>query len=202
MNSTLKNKIAQGAEAIIYKKDNEIIKERFEKTYRHPVLDLNLRKRRTVSETKLISEARRQRVNTPQIIDTTEFEMVMEFIPGDKVRDVLNKDNYQDICKKIGEQLSKLHNANVIHGDLTTSNFIWYDNKVYFIDFGLGSISKRVEDKAVDLHLMKQALESKHHEIWEKCFDIVIENYDLPNKKEILERLKAIEKRGRYVKRV
>lgn len=201
MNSTLKNKIAQGAEAIIYKEGNEIIKERFEKTYRHPVLDLNLRKRRTVSETKLISEARRQRVNTPQIIDTTEFEMVMEFIPGDKVRDVLNKDNYKDICKKIGEQLSKLHNANVIHGDLTTSNFIWYNNKVYFIDFGLGSISKRIEDKAVDLHLMKQALESKHHEIWEKCFDIVLENYTVPNKKEILERLEAIEKRGRYVKR-
>ena len=30
--------------------------------------------------------------------------------------------------------------------------------------------SKRIEDKAVDIHLFRQALESKHHQIWRDAF--------------------------------
>ena len=40
--------------------------------------------------------------------------------------------------------------------------------KVFIIDFGLGFISPKIEDKAVDLHLIKQALEAKHFKIISK----------------------------------
>src|SRR4030042_1167648 len=49
--------------------------------------------------------------------------------------------------------------SHIINGDLTTSNMILNpDNKLYFIDFGLSFHSNKIEDKAVDLHLLKQAL--------------------------------------------
>ena len=77
-------------------------------------------------------------------------------------------------------------------------------DKIYFIDFGLAFKNARYEDKAVDLHLFKQALESKHYKNWEKLFQSVLKGYknsDGKNIKEInkvLERLKKVEKRGRY----
>ena len=46
------------------------------------------------------------------------------------------------------------------------------NGKVYFIDFGLGFFSNKTEDKAVDLHLLKQALESKHYQIFENDISI------------------------------
>jgi len=67
-------------------------------------------------------------------------------------------------------------------------------NKVFFIDFGLSFVSTKTEDKAVDLHLLKQALESKHYKIWKDCFNAVLEEY---NNKLILDRLMVVEKRGR-----
>ena len=38
--------IAQGAEAILIKQGNKLIKERVKKNYRHPILDEKLRKLR------------------------------------------------------------------------------------------------------------------------------------------------------------
>ena len=42
-----------------------------------------------------------------------------------------------------------------MHGDLTTSNFIFYKNQIYIIDFGLSQNSIKPEDHAVDLRLIK-----------------------------------------------
>jgi len=72
-------------------------------------------------------------------------------------------------------------------------------NKIYFIDFGLGFISSKYEDKAVDLHLLKQAFEAKHFKKWEILLKEVFKGYKISkDAKIILERIKAIEKRGRY----
>ena len=70
---------------------------------------------------------------------------------------------------------------------------------MFFIDFGLGFFSKRLEDKAVDLHLFRQALESKHHKVWEKCFDAFIKEYEKHAEEgdKTLIRLKEVEGRGR-----
>src|SRR4030042_1468937 len=71
--------------------------------------------------------------------------------------------------------------------------------KIFLIDFGLGYISKKIEDKAVDLHLLKQALEARHFKNWEILFKEVLKGYeDYKESNKVLERLKAVEKRGRY----
>ena len=71
--------------------------------------------------------------------------------------------------------------------------------KVYFIDFGLGFESNRIEDKAVDLHLIKQALEAKHFRYFESFFSNVLKGYKTSkNSSIVLQRLDKVESRGRY----
>lgn len=73
--------------------------------------------------------------------------------------------------------------------------------EVYFIDFGLGFYSEKIEDKAVDLHLLKQALEAKHFKIAEPAIKIILNSYESEKKKDVLEQLKKVESRGRYKER-
>mgnify|MGYP001596981974 CR=1 FL=1 len=190
--------ISKGAEATISLSNNEISKERIQKSYRLPVLDKKLRKSRTKSETKILNKLKGI-INVPRVIKTdNEKRIIMEYIQGKKLSDHLEKLNWKDICKKLAEIITKLHDQDIIHGDLTTSNMIYKDNKLYLIDFGLGFHSHKIEDKAVDLHLLKQALNAKHFSIFPESFDIITKNYKAKQNKQILERIKAIEKRGRY----
>ena len=75
-----------------------------------------------------------------------------------------------------------------------------FDKEIFFIDFGLSFFSRKIEDKAVDLHLLKEALESKHSKIWEKCYKAALGSYaeKAVDGKDVLERIKIVEKRGRY----
>ena len=122
----------------------------------------------------------------------------MSNIPGLLVKNILEK-KYKKLSKEIGEKVAILHNKGIIHGDLTTSNMI-FNKEICFIDFGLSFFSHKTEDKAVDLHLLKQALESKHYKIWEKAFKLALESYKnkAKNSDEIIKRLQKVEKRGRY----
>jgi TP53 regulating kinase-like protein len=154
------------------------------------------------AEKKLLEKASKI-INAPDPFPLKEFNKIeMPFIEGQKLSESLNSfslDKQKEICKQIGEEIAKLHNADIIHGDLTTSNMILKDNSIFFIDFGLGYISKKIEDKAVDLHLLKQALEAKHFLHWETLFEHVLKGYKSYNESpKVLERLKAVEKRGRY----
>ncbi|MFZ5955678.1 MAG: KEOPS complex kinase/ATPase Bud32 [Nanoarchaeota archaeon] len=191
------NIIARGAEAIIIKQEDKIIKQRIKKSYRLEQLDERLRKSRTKKESNILEKAVKI-INAPHIFNQDNFTITMEFIEGEKLSDSLN--NYpikkqELIMKMIAEQVSKLHGNNIIHGDLTTSNMILKENKIYIIDFGLGFISQRIEDKAVDLHLIKQALEAKHFQNHEELFKSFLASY---KHKEVIERLKKVEARGRY----
>lgn len=194
--------IEQGAEAILVKKGSELIKRRIPKGYRHPELDKKLRIRRTRSEAKLLEKAY-SAVNAPKVRKTSDYEIDMDFIDGKRLSDELDnldKEKALLVCSQIGQEIAKLHNNGIIHGDLTTSNMILYNNKVYLIDFGLGFVSGKIEDKAVDLHLLKQAFESKHFERWEEYYKSAIKSYKENSKeaKLVLERLEKVEKRGRY----
>ena len=101
--------------------------------------------------------------------------------------------------KSLGKETSKLHEAEIIHGDLTTSNTILKENKVYIIDFGLGKISNKTEDKAVDLHLIKEAINAKHFENSEELFKSFLKGYNNSDEdKKTIERLEIVENRGRY----
>ncbi len=192
--------IKQGAEAKLYLDKNILIKERIKKNYRIEEIDLEKRKYPTRRESNLIERASKININVPKIIKTDEklMKIEMEYIKGETLKDYWSKVNNK-ILESIGEQISRLHDNSIIHGDLTTSNMIVKEGKVYFIDFGLGFISNKIEDKAVDLHLLKQALESKHHENWEESFNEILKGYNKSkNFKEVMNRLDKVERRGRY----
>jgi Kae1-associated kinase Bud32 len=192
--------LAQGAEAIISLKNNQITKNRIKKSYRIEALDNKLRKSRTKSEAKIINKLQNI-IPVPKIIKSDDKqEIIMQFIQGKKLSDSLESLDYKKILKSIAENITKMHDSGIIHGDLTTSNMIYVQEqeKVYFIDFGLAFHSNKIEDKAVDIHLLQQALEAKHFTIWQECYKIILDNYKPEKHKEIIQRVKTIESRGRY----
>jgi Kae1-associated kinase Bud32 len=184
----------RGAEATIEVDNDKVTKNRIKKSYRINQIDSKLRKERTKAEVKLINSARRAGVSVPKILDSSEHEIKMEYIKGEMLRDVIDV----KFAEQVGESLTKLHGANLVHGDMTTSNMVIRDGIVHFIDFGLGFHSKRIEDKAVDLHLLERALNAKHPEISREFFKMVLKHYKPENREEILQRLSVIEGRGRY----
>jgi len=195
--------IKQGAESIIYLDGDKIIKDRLKKGYRINEIDEKLRKFRTKREVNLLNKVK----FAPKVFDFSDKNMKieMEFIDGKLIKNILDEINSNErkkICKKIGENIAELHDNDIIHGDLTTSNMILKEDKVFFIDFGLGFVSKKYEDKAVDLHLLKQALESKHYQHCDECFESILEGYKKGKEfSEVMKRLEKVEKRGRYKKR-
>jgi TP53 regulating kinase-like protein len=201
-----------GAEARLYKENwygRTILKKiRIAKTYRHPNLDQHLRIARTIHEARILTEARKLGISTPIIyfIDLENMAIFMEFIEGTRMKEFLNsaETNPEEICTKVGVMIGKLHQNNIIHGDLTTSNIIIQatTGKIYLIDFGLAEYSTTLESRGVDLHLIHRALQSTHFNILDRCFSAILEGYSriIGNEKfdEVIKRLDEIEKRGRY----
>jgi Kae1-associated kinase Bud32 len=213
-------KIAQGAEAIILRDSGIVVKERVTKKYRIPEIDEKLRERRTRLEARLLREARRAGVMTPHIVEEEKFTIRMEFIDGQKIRDAINEENFTEIADEIGKNVALLHRYDMIHGDLTTSNMIivWKPKPlnrgevkeenarnftIYFIDFGLGFFSQRIEDKATDLYLLREALESTHFDIVDRAWPLVLDAYKIhyTGSDKVIKTLSRIEKRGRYSER-
>lgn len=199
-------KIAQGAEAIVYQDKDRIIKERFPKQYRVPELDKSLRQFRTRREAKVLQRLKEVNFPSPHLIDFSDRDMkiVMTKLEGDKVRDVLKKGkSFQLIATEIGRVVGGLHHLNIVHGDLTTSNMIVHEKKIYLLDFGLSFFSEKEEDKAVDLFLLERALESTHYEFYPRIWDAVIDGYKKGNVsfKIVLDRLELVRKRGRNKKK-
>lgn len=212
-----KKLIAQGAEAKLFLENNNIIKNRFPKSYRIKEIDQKLRGFRTRREAKILQKLNASDFPAPKLIKSYRNEvsgelknkkflsndekenLIIENINGKLVKDILKGPNCKNLCSEIGKKVAILHNRSIIHGDLTTSNMI-LNKEVYFIDFGLSFFSDKAEDKAVDLHLLKEGLESKHYTIWEECFLHAISAYKAEAKKsnETLKRLEVVEKRGRY----
>ena len=197
--------IQQGAEAKIFldEKNNLIIKDRISKSYRIKELDSKIIKQRTKAEKKLLEKASKI-IDSPNPLPLKDANIIkMPYIDGERLSEILNNftiERQKQIMKNVGESTSKLHKEYIIHGDLTTSNMILVEDKVFFIDFGLGYISRKIEDKAVDIHLLKQALEAKHFQNWKVLFEEFKKSYsrDYPESKHIFERIIAVEKRGRY----
>jgi TP53 regulating kinase-like protein len=190
-------KIAEGAEAVLYKVDGKIIKKRIQKSYRIADLDTKLRKYRTRFEAKILRKLARAGVAVPNVLSVDEKGAILEleFIDGQKLRDYLLATKNWALFADVGKLVRAMHAENICHGDLTTSNMILKDGKIYLIDFGLAQYSARIEDKAVDLHLLKECLKSKHFDIWEAAWKTFVENYSDAN---VLKRLAIVEKRGRY----
>lgn len=204
--------IKQGAEAKLFLDKlgdvDVIIKDRTEKKYRIKQIDETIRKSRTSLESRLLSEAKRAGILTPKIfdVDETNHKIIMEYIDGERIKELLNrtsKNQIKNVCFEIGRMIGKLHSAGIVHGDITTSNMIFKDGKVYFIDFGLGYFSKKIEDQGTDLLLLEEALKSTHFKIMDICWKNVINGYkkEYNEKGEVLKRVDEIKKRARYMKR-
>ncbi|PJE81075.1 Kae1-associated kinase Bud32 [Candidatus Pacearchaeota archaeon CG10_big_fil_rev_8_21_14_0_10_32_42] len=200
----MKKIISSGAEAVIYLEGDQVIKTRLSKGYRIKEIDSKIIKRRTKAEIKILKKAS-ELTNVPKPEELkSENEIFIPYIEGDKLSEKLNsyvEERQKEVMEKVGKEIGKLHEAGIIHGDLTTSNMILKENEVYIIDFGLGSLNGKYEQKGVDVHLLKQALEAKHFESCKKLFSWFKFGYgsiDKSEAKKVFERLEEIERRGRY----
>ncbi len=205
--------LKKGAEATIYLSNwygkEIVIKSRNVKKYRHPNLDDKIRRFRTIHEPQLMNEAKKVGVSTPTIflVDTKNMLIIMEFIHGKQIKHILKDLSIVDrrnLCFKIGNLVAKLHVNGIIHGDLTTSNFILNNyNRLFLVDFGLAEKQIELEAKGVDLHLMKRGLQSTHNQFAEDCFKNIMNGYSKiigeTSAKTILKKIQEIERRGRYV---
>ena len=191
--------IDKGAEATISVENNIVIKDRVAKSYRLKEIDEKLRKFRTRREAKVLTKLEELNFPAPKLHDMCDkaMRLRMDMIRGNKLRDVLYQ-NPIALSEEMGKKIGILHSHGIIHGDLTTSNMI-LDNEIKFIDFGLSFFSNKEEDKAVDLHLLRQGLESKHFDVWEKSFAAAIKGYQQtsPDSDKVLKRLEQVENRGR-----
>ncbi len=202
--------LAQGAEAKLFRDRDTVIKERIAKGYRLPTLDKSLRQFRTRREAKILGRLAEMSFPAPRVLDFCDKRMsiTMDFIPGDTVRTVLlnpnNKDDFIRLAEEMGRGVGQLHAHDMVHGDLTTANVIQNskDSRLTFIDFGLAKFSDKVEDKAVDLHLLDRNLESSHYLLYPEIFEKVLEAYvaEYSDSKLVLDRLEKVAGRGRNKK--
>ena len=188
----------QGAEAIIEEKQENILKKRLEKKYRNEELDKKMRTGRTDEELKNIRRARKYGVKVPETEKIDESTLEQDRIDGKLLKKIIKEKT--EITEELGKNIARLHSADVIHGDLTTSNVILSrERELYLIDFGLSQVSDRVEDKAVDIHLLKQVLDSSHPEVSKEAWENFLEAYrGYEESEKVLDRLEEVESRGRY----
>ena len=186
--------IGVGAEARLYVSDmfnmEMVVKERSPKRYREGALDLKIRKNRTKTEARIMFKLSRAGVRCPRIMALGKFSIYMEKLNGTLLKDkpITNKE-----IAESARILSKMHSLNIAHGDFTPANLISDGNSVYVIDFGLSEVTPSDEEKAIDLLLMKRSIKVNLYRIFEKEY---AKGY--PESRTILNRLKEVERRGRY----
>lgn len=229
---TPKTLISQGAEALVYRTTfllptlPALLKHRPRKSYRHPTLDARLTKHRVLSEARLLVRARSIGIPVPAVyfVDEARGQIFMEWIEGHSVRQVLDgilaseggAEKADRMMVGVGEAVGRLHKADIVHGDLTTSNLMVRrvgdeggeergeggeergEGEIVLIDFGLGQVSTQDEDKAVDLYVLERAFSSTHPKA-EKLFQGVLKAYGESYKgsKVVLRRLQDVRMRGR-----
>ncbi|CAF0759679.1 unnamed protein product [Rotaria sp. Silwood1] len=173
--------ICQGAEArlfrCLYFGRRAILKERFVKTYRHPDLDNAITLQRLKGEVRLLTRAKQLGIHTPAIyhIDWARRTIVMEDLHEARtVKSVIdtliqeqNTVKLEQLAQQIGTTIGCLHQAQVVHGDLTTSNMLLTENdQLYLIDFGLSAYipnkTQMLEALAVDLYVLERAIICTH----------------------------------------
>jgi len=202
--------IARGAEAelrlVEWMGRRAVSKRRVPKPYRLPALDAQLRQARTKAEARLLREARRAGVPTPLVYDVDLAEdacvLTMELIDGEQVKRLLNRGppvRARELARLIGRGVGALHAGGLIHGDLTTSNMLWRECRIYFIDFGLGTMSDELEARGVDLRVLREAFGGTHARL-EGCFEIILQGYceSFDGAREVVQRMNEIASRGRY----
>ncbi|KAG5886890.1 hypothetical protein JTB14_003791 [Gonioctena quinquepunctata] len=216
--------IKQGAEAKLYKGlylgRPTIAKERFIKKYRHANLDNFLTRERMKAETRAIVRCKAAGIRTPAIylVDFNRRTIFMEYFQhsitakefiesmSEEATDVL-----LEFSTELGKVLGTLHDSNIIHGDLTSSNILLVNKnsvekfdeldelELVLIDFGLAHVENSAEDKGVDLYVLERALLSTHS-VAEILFPRILEGYRRAYRlgsKDVLTKYEEVRARGR-----
>jgi TP53 regulating kinase-like protein len=199
--------LKKGAEGDIfltkYQSIPAILKTRKKKHYRNEILDDRIRTSRTIRESTILSEVKEFGIRTPLVylVNHNDCTILMQQIKGSVVRDLAGK-KLVSACREIGKITGTLHKNGIMHGDLTTSNFILSGGKIYTIDFGLSQRTARTEDHAVDLRLFKEILNSAHVSMMKTLWSSFLGGYRSAVGHErygqILDHVSVIEGRGRY----
>ncbi|KAB0791489.1 hypothetical protein PPYR_03289 [Photinus pyralis] len=213
--------IKQGAEARIYKGvylgKPTLVKQRFEKKYRHPDLDSTLTKERIKAESRAIVRCKSAGIETPALylINLKTRSLYLEYFEHSITAKDFIKEASDELIEKvandIGAVLAKLHGNNIIHGDLTTSNILLVNKrgtddytdysqvKLVLIDFGLAHIDSSPEDKGVDLYVLERAIISIHNNP-DRIFGLILKAYQneyTSGHIEVLNKLDEVRSRGR-----
>jgi TP53 regulating kinase and related kinases len=172
--------VARGAEGVIsrvvYLGKPAIRKERIPKRYRHPTLDTRLSSRRLAQEARALLRLRKVGLLVPAVysVDLATATLVMEDIKGVTLKNFLETADDVKALEAMhlaGKVVKAMHLADVVHGDLTTSNMLVRMKlsnsaetvvEIVVIDFGLSSTSATEEDKAVDLYVLERAIIAAH----------------------------------------
>jgi len=211
-----------------------LLKHRFSKRYRHSKLDASLTRARVAGEARALLRCLRCGVSVPglRFVDAVNGVLGIEWVNGKSVRFLLGSgdegedaDGDEDVVEDplieygvsneilmmvVGTEIAKMHLADIIHGDLTTSNMMLRHpssildspqgtQQLVLVDFGLAYTSSLTEDKAVDLYVLERAFASTHPDS-EPLFGRVLEGYKSKMGKEwtvIGRRLEEVRLRGR-----
>lgn len=191
--------VGRGAEAIITRCADGVLKTRPKKTYRHPALDEQLRTSRTRHEARLLEKAKAAGISVPGVRTANDTTLLLDEARGQPLK--MHLDTRPIIAHEVGRIVARLHDNHIIHADLTTSNIMYdpHDHHLTIIDFGLSYTSARDEDKAVDLHLFHRALESKHHAVLGIAWRHFLKGYrdTSGGADSVIERLRKVRARGR-----
>uniref|UniRef100_A0A8C6R7N3 non-specific serine/threonine protein kinase n=1 Tax=Nannospalax galili TaxID=1026970 RepID=A0A8C6R7N3_NANGA len=186
-----------------------VVKYRFPKGYRHPALEPRLGRRRTVREARALLRCSRAGICAPAVffVDYASNCLYMEEIErlSDCSRSYSTEKNPQSLlglAERVGQVLERMHNQDLVHGDLTTSNMLLKPPlaqlSIVLIDFGLSFISGLPEDKGVDLYVLEKAFLSTHPNT-EAVFEAFLKSYSTSSRKPgpVLKKLDEVRLRGR-----
>ncbi|MEM2137682.1 MAG: KEOPS complex kinase/ATPase Bud32 [Candidatus Anstonellaceae archaeon] len=189
----------KGAEAVLNKASflgmEAVEKFRVEKKYRVKELDESIRRGRTRREARLLAKAKLAGVLCPVVYEVGDFSIRMKFLQGKMLhRELMKRKIAAREVESAAGILVKLHLQDIVHGDFTPANLMLTSDGMAVIDFGLGEISTKDEDKATDIVMMKKALN-------ERGAAFVAAYSKAGGAKAVVRMVSEIEKRARYMER-
>ncbi len=198
----------RGAEAVVtaveWHGHPAVAKHRNRRSYRHPDLEARLVAERLRAEARLLERAAEAGLPVPALyaVDPATATLVMARLPGEPLERALRAPDGARWLPQLGELLARIHAVGIVHGDPTTSNFVaegepGVNAGLAVIDFGLGAATDDDEQRATDLRVMLESLEAHHPELAAR--EPLLAAYgEWDGAADALERLAALEQRGRY----
>ncbi len=191
--------IAEGAESRIYAARfagiDAVVKKRASKPYRIQEIDSAIRMQRTRKEARIIGTASGLGIGCPVLLFVSKYDIVMERLSGRMLNELIEsgvKINGR-MFSTLGEYAAIMHNNSIAHGDYTPANVMVDGGNPRIIDFGLAEMTNSVEDRALDLLLMKRSINPAQFTEFIRGYSRKCRDHSY-----ILERLASIENRGRY----